>query len=355
MKAVILFLCILLVSCPLVYADRGLISLMPDVSIFEPGQKAVVAWNGHEEILILSTDVSASKETLVLEIIPLPSMPVVQEASTQCFQEVQNMIWMYAGSPTFGYGGRGFMSSGVEILFHQQIGAHNITVVSATDSASLLDLANSFLMASGVNRNVTLESFQGAIDSYLGRGFMYFSLDLVTFSQQEESVEPILYRFNSSMLFYPLVITSPLGGYGNITVFALTQDRIDERSFGADHIPMLPAYYTSATGQRQIIQFRLPNDELPRMDLRLNDLLPNGAWLTVLKADNVNLSLLSQDLIITERDFDNDNGPAYIVLPIGASDLSFVLSALIAGLLLAAAGSAFFFTMRKKRKKSGQG
>lgn len=350
-NVVILLLCFLLVLCPPVFADRGMISLSPDASIYEPGQKAIVAWNGHEEILVLSTDVYASKETLVLEIIPLPSRPGVEGASTQCFQEVQSMIWTYGGSRTFGMGEQGTRGDGVEILFHEEIGAHNITVVSATETGGLLELADSFLLTSGVTYNVSLQGLQGAIESYLNRGFKYFSLDLVTFSTQEKSVEPILYRFNTSMLYYPLVITSPLGGNGNITVFALTGERIDEIALFADHIPMVPAYYSTYNGQKQFIQFRLPSDELVRMDLRLNDLLPNGAWLSVLKRDG-NLSSLNQDLILTSRDFDLSNGPVYIILPISASYLGFVLSNVIVGVLLALAGFAFsHIATRRFRKK----
>jgi len=78
---------------PLVDADRGMIPVSPEVSVYEPGQKAIVAWNGAEEILILSTGVSASGETLVVELIPLPSKPQVEAASFTSFEEVQSLIW----------------------------------------------------------------------------------------------------------------------------------------------------------------------------------------------------------------------------------------------------------------------
>ncbi|MCJ7560066.1 hypothetical protein MUO79_05550, partial [Candidatus Bathyarchaeota archaeon] len=52
--AVLAFL-LVYVSLPLVHADRGGLPIIPGVSIYEPGQKAIVAWNGNEEILILST------------------------------------------------------------------------------------------------------------------------------------------------------------------------------------------------------------------------------------------------------------------------------------------------------------
>lgn len=57
------------------FADRGLIPFIPGVQIFEPNQRAMIAWNGSEEILLLSTDLRASQATQVLEVLPLPSEP----------------------------------------------------------------------------------------------------------------------------------------------------------------------------------------------------------------------------------------------------------------------------------------
>ncbi|MDI6821605.1 MAG: hypothetical protein QMD66_01815 [Actinomycetota bacterium] len=62
-KPFLLILLILLLFPSTVYADKGMIPLS-DVSPYEPGQKAILACNGEEEVLILSTDVSASKHSL---------------------------------------------------------------------------------------------------------------------------------------------------------------------------------------------------------------------------------------------------------------------------------------------------
>jgi len=59
----IVFFLLVLFSVSSAYADRGLITVSPEISVYEPGQKAIVAWNGQEEILILSTDVNSSGET----------------------------------------------------------------------------------------------------------------------------------------------------------------------------------------------------------------------------------------------------------------------------------------------------
>ena len=55
------------------YADRGSIPFEREAKVFEPTQRALIAWDGKEEILLLSTDMSTSQPTKVLEILPLPS------------------------------------------------------------------------------------------------------------------------------------------------------------------------------------------------------------------------------------------------------------------------------------------
>jgi hypothetical protein len=67
---------LLAVAC---WADMGSIPFVP-VDIGEPNQRGLIAFNGQEEILVLSTDLKASKPTKVLEVIPLPSEPKVSKA-----------------------------------------------------------------------------------------------------------------------------------------------------------------------------------------------------------------------------------------------------------------------------------
>ena len=77
-------------------ADRGSIPWgMEDnlpTEIFEPAQNAVIAWNGHEEILVLTTDLSATRPTKVLEVLPLPSEPVVTKGDGTLFAKFNNLI-----------------------------------------------------------------------------------------------------------------------------------------------------------------------------------------------------------------------------------------------------------------------
>ncbi len=329
---------------PVAYADRGMIPVYPEVSVYEPGQKAIVAWNGQEEILILSTDVSASAETLVLEILPLPSEPVVEAASFHAFETIQWMIWQEAVD--FGkYSTTDNARAGsVEVLFHEEIGAHNITVVEASDSGALIDWMNGFLSASGVDQEVTLQDFESVVDDYMSRGFKHYVLDLITFSPEERSIDPILYRFDSSTLYYPLLITSPVGGDGEITLFTLTKDRLT-----VDYEPFRLASYFVDGGQSQRIQFMLSRGDLSRIDLRIGELLPSGAWLSVLQYEG-SLSYLDRDLMMSDSAFTSSAGSVQTVIvevPYGVLALYFGLGALSVSLGVVIAILIFHLSRKK--------
>ena len=292
----IIFFLLVLFSVSSVYADRGMIPVSPEVSVYEPGQKAIVAWNGEEEILILSTDVTSSMETLVLELLPLPSEPEVELASFRSFEEIQRLIWE-EGVNQFMYSTKSEARSGsVEVVFHEEIGAHDITVVRATDAGELVDWIENFLQANNVNETVSLGDFEPVVKDYMGRGFRYYVLDLITATSDERSVDPILYRFSSSFLYYPLVITSPVPGETEITLFLLTEGKVNK-----DYPPMQRAYYQVWEAESlKPIEFVLSKGDLSKIDLRIGELFEEGAWLTVLTYEG-NLSWFTRDLMIAEE------------------------------------------------------
>src|SRR5512134_1393996 len=87
-----LTLAVLLASTGSLFADRGAIPFRPHVTIFEPTQRAMIAWNGEEEILILSTDLRASQRTKVLEVMPFPAEPCVTKGDVGVFKRAVKLI-----------------------------------------------------------------------------------------------------------------------------------------------------------------------------------------------------------------------------------------------------------------------
>jgi len=328
---------------PVVYADRGMIPVDPEVSVYEPGQKAILAWNGHEEVMILSTDITSSQETLVVEILPLPSKPTVAAASFQSFEEIQRLIWN-EGLNMFWYDKEGQARSGsVEVVFHEVIGAHNITVVTASVTSELATWMQDFLENSGVEYAVSLGSFESVVEDYMDRGFCYYVLDLITVSSEEKSVDPILYKFSSDFLYYPLLITSPVGGDTEITLFVLTDDTIEL----VDYFSFQKAYYRTLTGNWKPIEFVLSKGDLSKIDLRIGEIFQHQAWLTVLKF-NGKTSWLTRDLMISASPTTEPTISIEVALP---PTIIFLLTLLGAASTLAGVISTLLITRFKPFRK----
>ncbi|MBN1607417.1 MAG: hypothetical protein JW940_12335, partial [Polyangiaceae bacterium] len=78
--------------CRTAEADRGSIPFKPHVQVFEPTQRAMLAWSGQEEILLLTTDLNASEPTKILEVMPFPSEPKVKKGDTETFRRATDLI-----------------------------------------------------------------------------------------------------------------------------------------------------------------------------------------------------------------------------------------------------------------------
>ncbi|MBN1574609.1 MAG: DUF2330 domain-containing protein [Deltaproteobacteria bacterium] len=220
-------------------ADRGSIAVTAEVdsSVFEPSQNAVIAWNGVEEILILTTDSHTSKSGKILEFIPLPAKPTaVEEAPEKTFERALRLIIKKAPRMDLGRGtknGREVKGKvpGIEVVMETTIGPHDVTVVRVEDVDDFYRWLKNFFEKEGFSetpRQVT--GFKSIVSSYIDRGINYFVFDLVDAKENPEAVKPLLYRFRTERLYYPLYISSRIAGDTKITLFLVTPGVPKEKS-----------------------------------------------------------------------------------------------------------------------------
>jgi hypothetical protein len=296
-------ICLSLVAMPsaqVALADRGMLPI-GDVSVYGPGQKAIIAWNGDEEIMILSTDVSVSSNVQVLEILPLPSEPKVEKGDFASFEQVNKLIEEHFPRHWWDSLRRGTLSPGgeVEIVFHEKIGAHDITVVKAGDALELVQWAEDFLRHAGIEHEISSPELESLANDYIARDIDYFVFDLIEATSEPRSIEPIVYRFDSDFLYYPLKISTLAQGWTDINLFLLTPQPMNlpglpRGSELPQGLEMGKFYVESGT---QPIQFKLTEEELASIDKDLAGLLEGDAWLTAL-AYHGDLAGLTRDFII---------------------------------------------------------
>ena len=275
------------------HADMGVFPMRPDVSVYEPGQKAIIAWNDGKEIMILSTDANASQATKALRVLPLPSMPKIEKGSFSSFEAIQRLINMHMPRP--GWSTLGATPPAVEILFHERIGAHDITVAKANDYVGFVEWARGFVGEAGFSLPSQAEP---VIEQYIDDDVRYFVFDIVEITEQESSIEPIVYEFETPVLYYPLVISTLILGETKITLFIITEPRL---AWWTESLvwPLGLAYYLPPSTAP--ISFGVTYGELAMVDARIISLFEQGpvwafpAWLTVLKYEGP-LQWLTRDL-----------------------------------------------------------
>ena len=206
------------------------------IDIHEPGQKAIICWDGTEELLVLSTDMRADSPTKVLEIMPLPAEPKIKTVNETLFSSLKYLVEEH--STTYKDEGGGFNDRAgdssepvdVEIIFHDKLGVHNLTVIKAISKEGFANFVAEFMSSIGLEPM----SFPGAeeiADAYIKRNINYFVLDVIELTTETKSPEPLMYRFVSDGVFYPMEITSLTGGTTHILLFILTPQMITKPEY----------------------------------------------------------------------------------------------------------------------------
>jgi hypothetical protein len=230
MKKAGILLVLLLLSCaPHLYADGGIISLKRGIQVFKPNQRAMIAWNGLEEILLLSTDMRASEATQVLEVVPLPSEPKVKKGDVETFRRATTLINRKIRRPPAARGGaRGAGSKtgggrpAGEVTFHKKIGAHDISVTHVLSTEGFIAWVEKYLGSLQIQNPVIPPATKKIVDQYLAGNFAWFVFDVISLDEVLSTGEAVQYTFKTKFLYYPMKITQTVEGATTVDLLILT-------------------------------------------------------------------------------------------------------------------------------------
>jgi len=220
---------------PCVYADRGGFSPTRE-RVSESGQKAIIAWNGTHEVLVLSTDVSSSRESEVVELMPLPANPTISKGERQSFTKVEDLVNSYFAATSARKIYRGpfhyslqSVDGGppqVTITFQEIIGAHFLTVVRVDDAVELVQWLEDFLENNAYGKELP-PNLDKLLSYYVQIGMNYVVIDVIKTNSTIKTVDTLMYEFQSPMLYYPLRISSLFSGNTEISLFTITNSELD--------------------------------------------------------------------------------------------------------------------------------
>jgi len=299
-KYLIISSLILILLIPsLVSANKGMIVVGPrEVSLQESGQNAIVAWNGDEEVIILSTDAKSSESTLVLEVLPLPSNPTkVEEGNFDSFIKLTEIVNKKVRAireqmeETFS---KQAIALGIEITFHKKIGAHDITVVKVNDLDYFINWVKNFTTSKGFEYTEISPEFKNTVANYLNRNIKFFVFDVLEVGKDRQSIKPLVYRFKTDFLYYPLEITATSdAGWSTseINIFLIAKGTIDKTI--VRNINLWPG-----TGFDYNIE--LSETELKEVSPEIADLFSSAYVMNAYYHDT--LGQLNKDLVVYQQD-----------------------------------------------------
>ena len=223
---------------PAAHADRGSIPFNPNVKIFEPNQRAILAWNGKTQILLLSTDLKASASTKILEVLPLPSEPKVKKGSIRSFRVAIQIINRHQRRRRYRNGGRGRPRARAaakppagRVTFFKKIGAHHISVTEVLDGARFVSWVQNYLKTKGYPQPKIPRRLVRVVNQYIREGFKWFVFDIVQVGNRRVTTDAIQYTFPTNRLYYPLKITRTETGFTRISLIVLTPYLFNKRNF----------------------------------------------------------------------------------------------------------------------------
>lgn len=285
------FILLLLISITftMACADRGTFVMKKQVgeniNVYDAGQKAVIAWNNGEEIMILSTDKYVSKDAKVLEFMPIPSNPSkVEKVDFEAFKEINSLIAKHRprilAHSAKGNGGRNGERAmkaankpAVEIVFHEKLGAHEITIAKTQDLNGFLGWIKKFLTENGMQyREEDVRGMKSIVAGYLKDGYHYYVFDVIDLTTEKKSIEPIIYKFKSEKVYFPLRVTQLSKGVTNVALYLLTPFKTD---IWGTKTRFASGFYTveGEVSYKHPIKFSVSPDEVKEINADIYDLL----------------------------------------------------------------------------------
>ncbi len=196
-------------------ADMGRIHTS-EARVDETAQKAIILHNLEEEVLILGTDLEADRQTTILRFIPFPSEPQVSLAKGDPFTAIGELMKEHELVFVMTSKGGGGSAQPVEIRMNARLGAHDITVVEINEIQAFRQWVEARLANKSALQSEDFARVQEIASDYVSRNIRHFVFDVVEVTPETRFVEPIIYRFKSKELFYPLKTTNTFGGKGLI-------------------------------------------------------------------------------------------------------------------------------------------
>lgn len=258
-------------SCPCATMPASQSSLAPTDLLVEPFQRAIIAWNGETERLILATDMAVSTNKLgfsrAVQFVPLPANATSRQERRDVFDRMNALYPALSDLPS----------------------AMLSNALGTMDADSLVvEIAEPSELINAITRRCAIEPSyiapaQEIAQDYIHRGYRAFAIESIALDSTIRSFPPMSYAFPSAELYYPLE-TSVMGlGNTSVDLTLVTPngiDNFDETSTpvtilsrfsidASDLIDVLPRLAELFSRDKIVVQHVLLRGDLKDMKLDL--------------------------------------------------------------------------------------
>ena len=254
-----------------------------------PAQKAILVYDeeSQREDLILSVELRGGPEAAW--VVPVPSLPEVETASPEWFEQLSEMT-----KPRVEYrtetryrkaGGPGIVGEEVEVevevvvISREEVGVYDVSILSADKPGALVDWLNE-------NGYAYPEEGEPLLDTYMEEGGWYFVAARVLPGKSDRldgDVHPLWFSFDTERPIYPMRLTSLMRGHIHVLIYVL-----------ADHRMEIPEYqfYTEFAGELPLSPMNSENPDL--MEL----LTHRPYYVTKLRQRSLFTPMVTEDLYL---------------------------------------------------------
>lgn len=300
----ILFISALIVTAPLIVsANGGVFIWPPNININQTDQNAIIAWNGQEETLILSTNwekTSTNQTATLLKVVPLPSEPSdVKEGDSEVFQKLADILNEKINAMRTQNSAKGAglsapaESSGVKIVLQKIIGAHDVTIVKVSKEQDFLIWVDNFAIEKNLEKKQVSDEFKAGLLSYLKRNINYFVFDVVNLSDSKNTIKPLVYKFKTSYFYFPLLVSGTSEIKNSQTMINLFLIFSENLKLPRQTWPGIYAYPVSDSG----LDIKLSNNELKNVSQDLSNMFSGNSLVRRLEMSG-RLGEIDKDLML---------------------------------------------------------
>jgi hypothetical protein len=206
-----------------VFTRTGIIDYLNSCEIKLLSVKVIIAHNGDEEILVLSNVLSTRSSKRILRFTPLPSKPEVTIPQTEIISNIADYI-NTGGIKTINcYKGKEKIGNGNTYQVPpNETKPLKSTVLEVMDSDHFMNLLSELNRKMDSPVEIT-DSQLEQIMYYIKQGYKFFIVDLIDLNENVSNISPLVYKFKTDELYFPLKLMNLYKNKGKLDIIVLSE------------------------------------------------------------------------------------------------------------------------------------